>query len=206
MSPSRFRLRRVFRGPVLRVAAPFIRMNVHPNTITYLSILFAFIAFLSLIITGNQIAFGILVFTVGFLDGVDGAVARASGKSSTQGAFTDSFTDKVAEAIMILAIPVRFSGVMILSLSVDSWAYLCLLGWLLTSYSRSRAESMGVTDLDIGLGARSERLFTLFLFSIVFLIEWGLIVVTVLGLGTAAYRFVVYRNQLKSETLEDLEE
>ncbi|MCK5240582.1 MAG: hypothetical protein KAR33_13580, partial [Candidatus Thorarchaeota archaeon] len=94
----------------------------------------------------------------------------------------------------------------ILSLSVDSWAYLCLLGWLLTSYSRSRAESMGVTDLDIGLGARSERLFTLFLFSIVFLIEWGLIVVTVLGLGTAAYRFVVYRNQLKSETLEDLEE
>ena len=199
MSPSRFRLRKVFRGPVQFVAKPFIRMNVHPNTVTYLSLLFAFIGSMILILTGNELIFGILVFSVGFLDGVDGAVARASGKSSTVGAFTDSLIDKAAEALLILGIAIRFSNIALFGLNMDVWAFLCLFGWIMTSYARSRAETMGVTDLDIGLGARSERLFILFLFSIFYLANWGLIVVTIIGLGTAVYRFYKYRNDLNSQ-------
>jgi CDP-diacylglycerol--glycerol-3-phosphate 3-phosphatidyltransferase len=181
-------------------------MNVHPNTITYLSLLVAFVAFLILILTANQIVFGILVFIVGFLDGVDGAVARASGKSSTSGAFTDSLIDKAAEALLILAIALHHSNVVIFGLYIDTWAFLCLFGWIMTSYSRSRAESMGVIDLDIGLGARSERLFTLFIFSVLYLVDWGLIVVTLLGLSTAMYRFHKYRNELDSQVLTTPEE
>jgi phosphatidylglycerophosphate synthase len=198
MSPSRYRLRKIFRGPVLRVAGPFIRLGVHPNTITYLSLLFAFIGFLCLILFGNEIIFGILVFTVGFLDGVDGAVARALGKSSTAGAFTDSLTDKAAEALLIVAIAIRHSNVVLFGLSIDIWAFLCLFGWIMTSYSRARAESMGVNDLDIGLGARSERLFILFIFSVLYLVYWGLFVVTIIGLCTAFYRFYKYRQELDS--------
>ncbi|MHA2426126.1 MAG: CDP-alcohol phosphatidyltransferase family protein [Candidatus Thorarchaeota archaeon] len=199
MSPSRFRLRKVFRGPVLRVARPFIRMDIHPNSITYLSLLIAFIGFLSLILSGNEILFGILIFAVGFLDGVDGAVARGSGKASTTGAFTDSLFDKAAEALLILAIALRFSNVVIFGLYIDIWAFLCLFGWIMTSYSRSRAETMGVNDLDIGLGARSERLFILFIFSVLYLTQWGLIVVTIIGICTAAYRFYKYREELATQ-------
>lgn len=202
MSPSRFRLRKIFRRPVQAAAKPFIKMNVHPNTITYLSLLFALAAFLTLVLTQNQLVFGILVFMVGFLDGVDGAVARATSKSSPTGAFTDSLIDKVAEAIVIVAIPIAYPGQTLLGLDLSSWAYVCFAGWLLTSYSRARAESVGVTDLDIGLGARSERLFTVFLLSLVFMLVPGLVLLTLLGVGTATYRIVHYREQIMSNNDE----
>ncbi|MDF1539806.1 MAG: CDP-alcohol phosphatidyltransferase family protein [Candidatus Thorarchaeota archaeon] len=202
MSPSRFRLRKIFRRPVQVAAKPFIKMNVHPNTITYLSLLVAFGAFLTLVLTQNQLVFGILVFIVGFLDGVDGAVARATGKSSPKGAFTDSLIDKVAEAILIVAIPIAYPGQTLLGLDLSSWAYFCFAGWLLTSYSRARAESVGVADLDIGIGARSERLFTMFLLSLVFMIVPGLALLAFLGLGTAVYRIVNYRGQIISHKEE----
>ncbi len=206
MSPSRFRLRRVFRRPVMWSARPFIKMNIHPNSITYLSLFVAFVGFLCLLLTGIQPLFGLLVFSVGFLDGVDGAVARATGKSSVSGAFTDSLVDKAAEALLILAVAITYSNELIFGLELEIWAILCLFGWLMTSYSRSRAETVGVNDLDIGLGARSERLFLLFLFSIIYLVTWGLVVVTCLGLCTAIYRFYHYRDELKMHSQEASEE
>lgn len=201
MSPSRFRLRKVFRRPVLGVAKPFIDHNVHPNTVTYITLLFAFLAVLSLLLAQNQFLFGILIFLVGFFDGVDGAVARGTNTASKQGAFTDSVIDKLSEALIILAIPLSYPVTYLLGLSLDTWAFLCIVGWLLTSYSRSRAESLGVTDLDVGIGARSERLFTLFVFSVIFLAQIGLLLVTLMGLGTATYRFLHYRHQLIQERI-----
>ena len=197
MSPSKFRLRRIFRSSVLKVANPFIRRGIHPNTITYLTLLLAFLSFLVLVIFQNQILYGALVFLVGFFDGVDGAVARGTGKSSAKGGFTDSFVDKVSEAIILLAIPLAYPTALILGVHVETWAFVCLAGWLLTSYARSRADALGIEDLDIGLGARSERLFILFVFSILFLIEVGLVCVTIVGVGTACYRFVHYRQQIQ---------
>ncbi len=200
MSPSKFRLRRVFRIPVLKAAAPFIKYGVHPNTITYLSLLIAFAGFLILGITQNQLVYGVFVFLVGFFDGVDGAVARGSGKASTKGAFTDSFIDKVSEAVLLFSIPISFPTGEIFGLSLDAWAYLCFTGWLLTSYSRARAESIGLSDLDVGLGARSERLFILSILSILSLVEVGLVVVTAIGIGTAVYRFIYYQRLIPDVT------
>ncbi|MFW9954417.1 MAG: CDP-alcohol phosphatidyltransferase family protein [Candidatus Thorarchaeota archaeon] len=202
MSPSKFRLRRVFRKPVLMAAGPFIKRDVHPNTITYTSLLFAFFGFLILVFTQNQMIFGVLVFTVGFLDGVDGAVARATNKASKKGAFTDSIVDKLSEGIILLAIPLAFPSIEVLGLNIELWAFACITSWLLTSYSRARAEPLGVQDLDIGLGARSERLFILFLFSVISLLIIGLIVVTIVGIATAVYRVAHYRNQIVAQTSE----
>lgn len=196
MSPSRYRLRKVFKGPVQRVAAPLIKRDVHPTSVTYLSLFFAFFALLTLLISQNQLLYGIFVFLVGFFDGVDGAVARGTGRASSKGAFTDSVVDKVSEALLLLAIPLSFPSTYIFGISLDIWAFLCLTGWLLTSYTRSRAASLGIADLDVGLGARSERLFMLFLFSLVYLLAIGLVVVTILGLGTALYRFSHYQHQI----------
>jgi phosphatidylglycerophosphate synthase len=196
-------LRHIFRGAVHRAARPFVARGIRPDTVTYLSSMFAFLAMLVLTLFKSQAVYAMLVFLVGFFDGVDGAVARESGMASGRGAFTDSLVDKVSEAIVILAIPLAFPTVLFIGISVETWSFLCISGWLLTSYARSRAESLGVKDLDVGLGARSERLFLLFLLSLCGLVFVALAVVSIVGIGTAAYRFVFYRNQLRSEREND---
>ncbi|RDE11823.1 MAG: hypothetical protein C4K49_11075 [Candidatus Thorarchaeota archaeon] len=196
MSPSRFRVRIIFRRPVLFVARFFIRAGVQPDTITYLSLFVAVLAWLLLMILRMPLVYGLLVFTVGFLDGVDGAVARGTGTASNKGAFTDSFVDKVSEAVILLAIGVAYSDEYFLGLSVPLWSAVCLAGWLLTSYAKSRADVLGVKDLDIGLGGRSERLLILSVFSVFGLLLWGLFAATLIGLLTAGYRYSYYKSEI----------
>ena len=197
--PSRFRVRGIFRGVVLMIAKPLARAGVSPDAITYVSLFFAFLASLSLILTHFQLLFGILVFIAGLLDGVDGTVARLTGSSSASGGFTDSVIDKVAEMLILAGIAVAYQNDLILGFSVPIWIIFALFGWLMTSYARARAQSLNVTDLDVGLGGRSERLLTLVVFSIFNALLWGIIVVTIIGLGTAAYRFYHYRLQMSKE-------
>jgi len=201
--PSKFRVRRIFKGLVWWIARPLARAGARPNTITYFSLLLALLAALILNITGSSIVFGVLVFLSGIFDGVDGAVARERNLASDIGAFTDSVVDKVSEVLMLGSIAIEFSGTFFLSLRVEWWVLIAIAGWLLTSYTRSRASSLGVTDLDIGLGARSERMFTLVVFSILNLMLWGLVVVSVMGVLTASYRFYRYQGELVQRSKKD---
>lgn len=184
----------------MRVASPLIRAGVHPNTVTYTSLMFSFLAFLLLTLTQFQPLFGLMIFLVGFFDGVDGAVAKGGSMSSSSGAFKDSVIDKITEAILLLSIAVTYNNTVLFGLPISVWAFLCLTGWILTSYTRSRAESLGARDLDIGVGGRSERLLTLVVFSLLNLIIWGLGVVTIMGLLTAGYRFHHYSAQISSQS------
>ena len=194
--PSRFRVRRIFKGLVLLIARPLARAGVRPNTVTYFSLLLALIAALSLNLTSSSILFGVVVFLSGLFDGVDGAVAREGNSASDAGAFTDSVIDKVSEVLILGSIAIEYSNTIFLSLNVELWVIIAITGWLLTSYTRSRAESLGVEDLDVGVGGRSERLFTLFIFSVISYLLWGLIVVTIIGIATAGYRIHHYGRQL----------
>ena len=198
--PSKFRVRRIFKGLVWSIARPLARAGVRPNTITYFSLLLALFAAIILSLTGSSVVFGVLVFLSGLFDGVDGAVARERNVASDVGAFTDSVVDKVSEVLILGSIAIQYSGMSILSLRVELWVLLAIVGWLLTSYTRSRASSLGVNDLDIGLGARSERLFTLVVFSILNQILWGLVVVSIMGLTTAGYRFYKYQFEIFAQT------
>ena len=63
--PSRFRVRGLFKGVVLIIAKPLAKIGVSPDTVTYISLLFAFFAFLSLPLTHSTIVYGILVFIAG---------------------------------------------------------------------------------------------------------------------------------------------
>ena len=148
----------------------------------------------------NQQLFGILVFITGLLDGVDGAVARLNDSSSRSGGFTDSVIDKVAETLILAGIALAFPTATVIGLSTTMWALIAVFGWLMTSYTRARAEGLGVTDLDIGLGGRSERLLTLVIFSLFGFALLGLIVVALMGLCTAAYRLFHYKNQIQQTT------
>jgi len=196
MSPSRWRLRRVFRKPISAIAVPLAHRGIRPNTITYVSLLVGLSALLALVVGRSPFLFGLLVFVTGLLDGVDGAVARLNSSASSLGAFTDSSVDKVTELLLLLAIGLAFPSEEFLGLTVPLWVVLCAFSWLLTSYTRSRAEVLGARDLDIGLGGRSERLFLLFIVSLAGAVLWALVIGTLLGIATASYRFYHYGRQI----------
>ncbi len=203
MSPSKYRLRRVFGGAVKALAKPFIKFNIHPTVVTYISLFFAFLSALTLVLTQNPQIYALLVFLTGLFDGVDGAVARATGKSSDLGAFSDSVVDKVAEFLILLPLAIIFPNSIFLGVSVPVWVLVCISSWLLTSYTRSRAASLGIKDLDVGLGARSERLFILVIFASFDLLQVGLVIVTLVGAVTAVFRYLHYSEALQKRDLTE---
>jgi CDP-diacylglycerol--glycerol-3-phosphate 3-phosphatidyltransferase len=99
---------------------------------------------------------GSAVFVLGsVLDILDGALARTSGKGTQFGAFLDSTVDRVGEAFMLGAIA------LVLMRDGSEWGvaltFAALTGSFLVSYTRSKAEGMGLRG-DVGrFGTRAER-------------------------------------------------
>jgi CDP-diacylglycerol---glycerol-3-phosphate 3-phosphatidyltransferase len=95
------------------------------------------------------------VFVVGsILDILDGALARAGGKSTPFGAFLDSTTDRVGEGAMLAAIGLVFArrgnDVAVV------FTVAAVAGSFLVPYVRAKAEALGLRG-DVGLGSRAER-------------------------------------------------
>ena len=96
-----------------------------------------------------------ITFVVGsVLDILDGALARAGGKTTPFGAFLDSTTDRVGEGAVLGAIALvfhRHDEPVALAL-----AFAAVAGSFLVSYTRAKAEALGLRG-DVGLGSRAER-------------------------------------------------
>ena len=94
-------------------------------------------------------------FVVGsILDILDGALARAGGKSTVFGAFLDSTTDRVGEGAMLAAIGLVFARAGNDTAVVFTIA--AVAGSFLVPYVRAKAEALGLRG-DVGLGSRAER-------------------------------------------------
>ncbi|HEY1237677.1 MAG TPA: CDP-alcohol phosphatidyltransferase family protein [Solirubrobacterales bacterium] len=98
---------------------------------------------------------GGIAFIIGsVMDTLDGRYARVSGKGTLFGAFLDSTLDRIEEGIVIAAIAYRFA------LSGDEFAaamcVVAILGSLMVSYTRARAEALGVENKG-GLATRPVR-------------------------------------------------
>jgi CDP-diacylglycerol--glycerol-3-phosphate 3-phosphatidyltransferase len=103
---------------------------------------------------------GAALFAIGsILDILDGALARAGGKTTPFGGFLDSTTDRVGEGFVLGAIALVFAR------DGLDWAialaFASLAGSFLVSYTRAKAEIMGLKG-EIGLGGRAERVAVLF--------------------------------------------
>lgn len=120
---------------------------------------------------------GAALFLLGsILDILDGALARAGGKSTPFGAFVDSTTDRVGEAFMLGAIGLVFAREG--NETALGFTFAALAGGtFLVSYTRARAEALGLRG-DVGLASRAER---------VVLITIGLVVAPWGGLQWAIY-------------------
>jgi archaetidylinositol phosphate synthase len=110
----------------------------------------------------------ILVLVSGFLDAVDGKVARLVGKAGKRGDFIDHVFDRYADIFMI-------GGVVVSSWCNIYLGILALLGVLMTSYMGTQAQALGIGRMYAGLLGRADRIVLMFL---VPLVQWGYVLIT----------------------------
>ncbi|UCE01533.1 MAG: CDP-alcohol phosphatidyltransferase family protein [Candidatus Latescibacterota bacterium] len=107
---------------------------------------------------GHPAAGGILLLVAAACDALDGALARRTGRTSRFGAFLDSTVDRIDETVVLAGIAAYFLG---RGTTVDAvWAVavlIALAGSLITSYTRARAEGLGL-ECKVGIFERPERI------------------------------------------------
>lgn len=147
--------------------------------------------------SGHPLAGGVLVLFANAFDMLDGALARITGKTSRFGAFLDSTMDRYEEALVYLGIGIwlfeRGDGPLLLA------GYLAIIGSILVSYARARAESLGVGG-EVGWLPRPERIVLLAVALIfhTYLLAPVLWLLAVLTNVTAVQRILHVRRELES--------
>ena len=140
---------------------------------------------------------GALVFVVGsILDILDGALARAGGKTTPFGSFLDSTTDRVGEGAMLGAIALIFArhgNEVALGATIAAIA-----GSFLVSYTRAKAEALGLRG-DVGLGSRAERVVVITAGLVLApwgVLQWAIYLLTATAWLTVLQRILFVRKQL----------
>ncbi len=154
-------LRHVVSPLLERPMAALARTGVSANAVTTLGFLVTVSAGVAFFFGKIQTG-GLLVLLGGVLDVVDGAVARAAGQASKFGSFYDSTLDRASEVVVFLGVFSLYSG-MQPDLGEPWMVYvvaLAMAGSLLVSYTRAKAEALGV-DCKVGLMQRAERIILL---------------------------------------------
>ena len=147
-----------------------IESRLTPNTISLVGFVLNVVA--AVLITQRLFVLAGIAFIVGsVMDTLDGRYSRMSGKGTLFGAFLDSTLDRIEEGIVLTAVAGYFA-----SRGDDFAAAMCVaavLGSLMVSYTRARAEALGV-ECKVGIATRPVR---------VVLLSIGLVFAKGAGLG-----------------------
>ncbi len=187
--------RKVFSTALNGIGQFLNRLGIHPNMIT-LTGLFGHIIAAVIIIQGQLQAAAVVIFFAGILDGIDGTVARISGKTTGWGAFLDSFTDRYSEIIVLGGLLVHFmqadqlTGVILV--------YLTITGSLMVSYARARSQSLGL-DIKEGLFSRFERYIIIVLSMLFGLHFLGMLILAIGTHVTSIQRAFVLAKKVKEK-------
>ena len=177
------------------------KTRVTPNALTTAGVtLCGVAAVLVLFENRNEILFywlAAVVFVAGsVLDILDGALARAGGKTTPFGAFLDSTTDRVSEGFVLTAIAyvfARHGRDVFVAVTMAAVA-----GSFLVSYTRARAEALGLRG-DVGIGSRAERVVVITAGLVLApwgVLPWAIVVLTLTAWVTVAQRVLHVRKQL----------
>ncbi|MGZ5340143.1 MAG: CDP-alcohol phosphatidyltransferase family protein [Solirubrobacterales bacterium] len=135
------------------VRSRLITSRLTPNTISLTG--FAFNLAAAGLVWQRYFFLAGVAFIVGSLmDTLDGRYARVSGKGTLFGAFLDSTLDRIEEGVVLIAVVAYFA-----QQGDDFAAAMCVvvvLGSLMVSYTRARAEALGV-ECKVGLATRPVR-------------------------------------------------
>jgi CDP-diacylglycerol--glycerol-3-phosphate 3-phosphatidyltransferase len=153
---------------VYGVINPFINLlvkcGITPNMITFFGLILNLLASVVLIYGAEKgermdhryvgLA-GFIILLGGLMDMVDGRLARVANLSSDYGALFDSVLDRYSEMVMFL-------GICYYLVSYDYFlsslfAFIAMIGSVMVSYTRARAEGLGVSA-SVGIMQRPERI------------------------------------------------
>jgi phosphatidylinositol phosphate synthase len=137
-----------------KVAHPLVTAGVSPNHITVAGMLLSLAAGV-LFAVGAIFWGGMLLWASALMDPIDGTVARLSGKVSRFGALLDSTLDRYSELFVFFGLMVYFKNGRMLIVVM-----LALMGSIMVSYVKARAESLGQKEFR-GLMQRPERIILL---------------------------------------------
>ncbi|MFA5312553.1 MAG: CDP-alcohol phosphatidyltransferase family protein [Methanomassiliicoccales archaeon] len=142
--------------------------NVDPNVISSIALLLAFLTGMAAYYSYDSWKLllpltSLLVIVSGYLDAIDGTVARIAGKASKRGDFIDHVFDRYADIFMI-------GGVAISGWCNVYLGILALLGVLMTSYMGTQAQALGIGRMYAGLLGRADRIVLMFFIPIVQLV------------------------------------
>jgi CDP-diacylglycerol--glycerol-3-phosphate 3-phosphatidyltransferase len=172
------------------VGKTLYRAGISADVLTVVGLLIA-VATAIAIASGHLLLGFVGVILTGLPDLLDGSVARYSGKAGPRGAFFDSVSDRVADALLFggvawyLADEGEYLPVLVLAVLALS---------MLITYERARAESLGFSARG-GLMERAERMVFLsigLLFDILVPMMWIMLALTAV---TAVHRFVMVWRQ-----------
>ena len=183
----------------------FILAKIKPNHITLLGLFFAIIC-CYLLINGMWLIASLILLISGFFDMLDGTIARYSNTETLFGKFLDSFVDRVCESLVLSGILIYFIFIEQNSLT-SLLVYTTICSSIIVSYSRARAESLGIESKD-GLMTRAPRVITLtvgiFIFSFfqnsivlnLSIIDISLLLITILSMFTILQRVINVKSHL----------
>ncbi|MBN1306931.1 MAG: CDP-alcohol phosphatidyltransferase family protein [Chitinispirillaceae bacterium] len=183
-------LKPLYTNTLRPVARLFLKTGVHPNHLTLLGLLF--------FIAGGALSaralwhWALLPIIIGaFMDGLDGLLARESGKKSDFGAILDSSCDRLTEMALLGGLSMyyfhadrfRFYGTML--------CYAALCSSVMVSYVKARCEAAG-TFCPRGLLQRPERIILLCIGLLTgpLVMPWILGAITLLGAFTVIERLI----------------
>jgi peptidoglycan lytic transglycosylase len=176
------------------------RLKLRPNHLTVCGLGVSLLA-AACFVTGSVRAAGALLLLAGLFDYFDGSLARASGQVTPFGAFLDSVIDRYSDLVVLLGIVVLFARTPHARGAVVAMAG--LVGSVMVSYTKARAESIGV-ECNVGVMERPERMICLIAGALFDLLEPALWVLAILANLTALQRIAFTRRTMRDAAIVPL--
>src|SRR3972149_6332843 len=153
------RLRQKYEAGMHPIGRRLGRLGAKPSAITSVSLMISCLSAVAYASRSPVIgAFGLAMS--GFVDMLDGAVARATGATTRFGAVYDHTADRYAEFVVLL-------GIALGGLVDWVWVVFTLFGMVMASYVRAKAESIGgLRSCTVGIAERQEKIILLLIGSL----------------------------------------
>ena len=146
----------------IKIGIRFSKLGISPNQWTLLTLIPALLAFYFIVVESFVLAALFLIIAT-FIDVIDGAVARVTGRVTKLGAYLDTIMDRYVEAIIILGL--FFIALPDFILPAYFWIGLFIFGSLMTTYSKAAAKEKELIEKELkgGILERAERMLLLFI-------------------------------------------
>lgn len=183
----------------------FHNLGLKPNHLTIFGLFFATLAAIAYSVSASNLAVLIVaaafLLISGFFDALDGVLARQFGEVTVFGGFLDSLIDRYADAFVFLGVTLGWL------LTSHFWVlcgFAAIIGALLVSYSRARAEAAGIKMESVGIAERAERIIiltvaTVLNFAWVDALQWAMLLLAILTNLTVLQRVVHFEKALRKK-------